>query len=64
MEAGSLHYQIDYSNKIMHNKFAEIKTEIESLERRLIGRLEFKLDFIKKLLEKNQERLSILENEK
>lgn len=64
MEAGSLHYQIDYSNKIMHNKLAEIKTEIESLERRLIGRLEFKLDFIKKLLEKNQERLSILENEK
>lgn len=64
MEAGSLHYQIDHSNKLMHNNFEEIKFEIESLERRLVSRLECKLHIIEILLEKNLERLKCLESEK
>ena len=64
MEAGSLHYQIDHSNNLMHNSFKEIKVEIESLERRLVSRLESGLNIIKILLEKNLERLKCLEAEK
>lgn len=64
MDEGKLHYEIDLNNKRIDNSFVIMQEKMERLEYRLGFRIEYGLKRIEELLEKNQERLNLLENKK